>query len=134
LARKTIRAAAQTQGARGMKLRDTIAGHFERMERDKRYLSMLAMQHPQVYCALVAKVIPQQVAVDVTHHVIDLGQLMLDAHATLKELRTLPPAIDNAPLASPALSPPELAASRTAVQPAALNSPSEAGLLSDETV
>jgi len=99
-----------------MRLRDTIATHFERIERDKRYLSMLAIQHPQVYCALVAKVIPQQVAVDVTHHVIDLGALMIEAHATLRELRDITPTpslaapADYAPATGGARNPPQSAA------------------------
>lgn len=107
----------RSQGERGMRLRDTIANHFERIESSRNYLTTLALNHPQVYCALVAKVIPQQVAVDVTHHAVDLGQLMLDAHATLRTLRDVTP---QAPLTSPTPDPPELQH-----QPASLNVPRE---------
>ena len=112
-----LKARARSQGERGMRLRDTIANHFEKMERDRSYLTRLALESPSVYCALVAKVIPQQVAVDVTHHAVDLGQLMLDAHATLRTLRDVTPQV---PLASPAPHPPELEH-----QPASLNVPRE---------
>ena len=107
-----LKARARSQGERGMRLRDTIAKHFERIERDKKYLSMLAMQHPQVYCALVGKVIPQQVAVDVTVQVIDLGAEIVAAHKTLADMRANMAAldtIDHVPLVGPPPPVPQLA-------------------------
>ncbi len=94
-----------------MRLRDTLACHFERMERDKRYLSMLAMQHPAVYCNLIARIIPTQVAVDVTHHVIDLGAEIVAAHKTLADMRArvlAPDVIDHVPYAGAASPAPQL--------------------------
>ena len=58
-------------------------------------LIKLAKEHPAIFYGLVAKCIPQAVAIDVSHH-IDLGALMLEAERNLQRL-SQPNTIDVTP-------------------------------------
>jgi len=77
---------AQSQSQNGATIRNTIAMHFLRISRDKSYLTRLANEHPAAYVSLVAKCVPQQAHVEVTHHAVDLGAAMLAAEQNLRAL------------------------------------------------
>ena len=64
-----------------------IGDHFQTQVTVYNYLDTLAVDHVATYVSLVAKVVPQSIAVDVTHHAIDLGAAMEDATRRLRAYR-----------------------------------------------
>ena len=66
-------------------INDVIKSHFARTNKDGTYLDDLARDDKNLYIALVLKVMPQQVAVDVKHHV-DLASAMLQAEQRRHDL------------------------------------------------
>ena len=64
-----------------------IGDHFQTQATVHNYLDKLARDHVATYISLVAKTVPQSVAVDITHHAIDLGAAMADATQRLRAYR-----------------------------------------------
>jgi hypothetical protein len=71
-------------------IKDAVERAFTRKNVDGEYLETLADTHPAVFCALVAKCIPQAVAVDVHHHAVNLGTEMQRAADNLARLNKQP--------------------------------------------
>ena len=74
------------KGRMTVAIKEAVETAFTRKNKGGRYLSRLADDHPAVFCALVAKCIPQAVAVDVHHHAVNLGAEMQRAADTLARL------------------------------------------------
>ena len=84
------------KGRMTVAIKEAVETAFTRKNKGGRYLSRLADDHPAVFCALVAKCIPQAVAVDVHHHAVNLGLEMQRAGETLARLNA-PGLIDVTP-------------------------------------
>ncbi len=67
----------------GAQLTKLISSHFHALNHDGEYLDTLASLHPGIYASLVAKVLPQAIAIDITAQVIDLGAAMRESDARL---------------------------------------------------
>jgi hypothetical protein len=83
---------ARTKGAQNkitIAVKDAVE-HAFRKKNQQGYLLWLADEHPSVFCALVAKCIPTQLAVDVNHHALNLGVEMARASERLARLNAAP--------------------------------------------
>ena len=100
---------------RGSRLRDTISRHFEHINCSRQYLTHLANVHPSQYVALVSKCIPQEVALEITAHVIDLGAEILRAQSNLARLNA--DMVDITPTLEPPLTVPPSTLSPPTEQP-----------------
>ena len=77
-------------GRMGAHVKDAVELAFKKQNRGGRYLEMLATEHPAVFVSLLARCIPQAVAVDVNHHVLNLGVEMARASERLSRLNAVP--------------------------------------------
>ena len=77
-------------GRMGAHVKDAVELAFKKQNRGGRYLEMLATEHPAVFVSLLARCIPQAVAVDVNHHVLNLGVEMARASERLSRLNAAP--------------------------------------------
>lgn len=59
---------------------------FQSINNNDKYLKNLAKAHPSVFCSLLAKCIPQEVAVDVSHTVINLNSALELADSRILQL------------------------------------------------
>jgi hypothetical protein len=84
---------ARTKGSKNrmtIAVKDAVQNAFTIKNKDNKYLLGLADEHPAVFCNLVAKCIPQAVALDVTHHALDLGLAMRQAQDRLNPINPAP--------------------------------------------
>lgn len=73
------------KGRNAAAIRDAIGMAFERVNGGGKYLDFLATDHPALFVALVAKVLPAAVAIDLNITGVDLGKAMADARARLAQ-------------------------------------------------
>ena len=59
---------------------------FISVNKNGKYLDNLSRSHPNVFCMLVAKCIPQAVAVDVKHTIVNLNEALAEAHQRAEQL------------------------------------------------
>lgn len=81
-------------------IKDAVELSFSKKNKGGKYLDKLADDFPAVYCGLIAKCMPQAIAVDVQIHAINLGLEMKRAADTLALLThppDTPPLIDVTP-------------------------------------
>ena len=78
---------ARTKGAKGNRtiaINEAVENCFRKVNKGGAYLEHLAgMENPALFVTLLAKCIPQAIAVDVQVHALDLGLAMREAQERL---------------------------------------------------
>ena len=85
----TDRPRTRGRGRMTTAIKDAVE-HAFRKKNEQGYLLWLADEHPSVFCSLIAKCIPTQLAVDVNHHALNLGIEMARASERLSRLNAAP--------------------------------------------